>query len=140
MYPQRVDTANARPAGGPLNRLQIRQIGRALRWMREHRNLKQYQVARSAGVTRPMLSAYETGKQLPSLITLANILDALDAGLEELARALDMVSPVPHRKGQWLPHPGSLPPTLQEEGAFEAVEAALHRWLQLIRDRLTQPP
>ncbi len=67
-------------------------LGKALRWLREKRGLKQYEAAARATITKAMLSAYETGKQNPSLETLEKILTALDAGLADLAGALDLVN------------------------------------------------
>lgn len=67
-------------------------LGKALRWLREKQNKRQYQVAESAGITKAMLSAYETGKQKPSLETLEKILDALGLGLPELSVTLDLVN------------------------------------------------
>lgn len=63
-------------------------LDRALRWLREGRRIRQYQVAEAAGITKAMLSAYETGKQKPSLDTLDKILLALDSDLVELQNAL----------------------------------------------------
>jgi transcriptional regulator with XRE-family HTH domain len=67
-------------------------LGKALRWLREKRGLRQYEAAERAAITKAMLSAYETGKQNPSLDTLEKILGALDVGLADLARALDLVN------------------------------------------------
>lgn len=67
-------------------------LGKALRWLREKRGLRQYEVARAAGITKAMLSAYETGKQRPSLESLEKVLGALGADLADLARALDHVN------------------------------------------------
>jgi transcriptional regulator with XRE-family HTH domain len=63
-------------------------LGGALRRLRVHRDLKQYQTAAAAGITKAMLSAYETGKRRPSLKTLGRLLEALDADLGDLHRAL----------------------------------------------------
>ena len=54
-------------------------LGRSLRWLRDRQSKRQYQVAEGAGITKAMLSAYETGKQKPSLDTLEKILVALDS-------------------------------------------------------------
>ena len=35
-------------------------LGQALRWLRDRQGKKQYQVAEAAGITKGMLSAYET--------------------------------------------------------------------------------
>lgn len=67
-------------------------LGKALRWLREKEGRRQYEVALAAGVTKAMLSAYETGKQSPSLKSLEQILEALGSDLVELARALDHVN------------------------------------------------
>lgn len=73
-------------------------LGRALRWLREKEGRRQYETARAAGVTKAMLSAYETGKQSPSLLSLEKLLDALGVDLLALARALDHVNERPaHR-------------------------------------------
>lgn len=67
-------------------------LGKALRWLREKAGLRQYETAKTAGITKAMLSAYETGKQSPSLESLEKVLDALDADLVSLDRALDHVN------------------------------------------------
>jgi transcriptional regulator with XRE-family HTH domain len=63
-------------------------LGGALRRLRVHRDLKQFETAAAAGITKAMLSAYETGKRRPSLKTLGRLLEALDADLGDLHRAL----------------------------------------------------
>jgi transcriptional regulator with XRE-family HTH domain len=70
-------------------------LGRALRWLRDRQAKRQYQVADSAGITKAMLSAYETGKQKPSLETLEKILAALDGDLNDLHNALQIVNERP---------------------------------------------
>ena len=70
-------------------------LGRALRWLRDRQSKRQYQVADAAGITKAMLSAYETGKQKPSLDTLEKILEALEGDLNELHNALQIVNERP---------------------------------------------
>jgi len=65
-------------------------LDRALRWLREERRLRQYEIAEAAGITKAMLSAYETGKQKPSLETLEKLLTALKCDLVDLQHALDI--------------------------------------------------
>jgi transcriptional regulator with XRE-family HTH domain len=72
-------------------------LGRALRWLRDRQGKRQYQVAEAAGITKAMLSAYETGKQKPSLDTLEKILDALASDLNDLHNALQIVNDRPER-------------------------------------------
>jgi transcriptional regulator with XRE-family HTH domain len=70
-------------------------LGRALRWLRDRQGKRQYQVADAAGITKAMLSAYETGKQKPSLETLEKILVALDCDLNDLHNSLQIVNERP---------------------------------------------
>lgn len=63
-------------------------LGHALRWLRNRQGRRQMDVAEAAGITKAMLSAYETGKQLPTIPTLDKILVALGADLSELHDAL----------------------------------------------------
>ncbi|MES1245018.1 MAG: helix-turn-helix transcriptional regulator [Acidobacteriota bacterium] len=84
-------------------------LGRALRWLRDRQGKRQYQVADAAGITKAMLSAYETGKQKPSLDTLEKILDALDCNLNDLHNSLQIVNERPEairrtsgRDGGWM--------------------------------------
>ena len=72
-------------------------LGRSLRWLRDRQGKRQYQVADGAGITKAMLSAYETGKQKPSLDTLEKILDALACDLNDLHNALQIVNERPER-------------------------------------------
>ncbi|HYL04707.1 MAG TPA: helix-turn-helix transcriptional regulator [Thermoanaerobaculia bacterium] len=75
-------------------------LGQALRWLRERQARKQYQVASSAGITKGMLSAYETGRQRPSLETLDKLLETLGCDLNDLHNALQIVNGRPeHMKG-----------------------------------------
>jgi transcriptional regulator with XRE-family HTH domain len=77
-------------------------FGRALRWLRDRQGKRQYQIADAAGITKAMLSAYETGKQKPSLDTLEKILLALECDLNDLHNALQIVNERPEaiRRGQ----------------------------------------
>jgi transcriptional regulator with XRE-family HTH domain len=76
-------------------------LGQALRWLRSRQHRKQYEIAEAAGITKAMLSAYETAKQNPSIETLEKILDALHSDLSELHNAL-----VLHQGGR-PPEPGA---------------------------------
>lgn len=98
-------------------------LGKALRWLRARQDKRQYQVAEDAGVTKAMLSAYETGKQNPSLDTLEKILGGLDASLDDLHRALRVVN------GQDDPLRPSLPPVSSTFFADSDLESDLHRIL-----------
>jgi transcriptional regulator with XRE-family HTH domain len=70
-------------------------LGPALRWLRDRRGRKQYQIAGEAGITKGMLSAYETGRQRPSLETLDKILDTLGCDLHDLHNALQIINGQP---------------------------------------------
>ena len=65
-------------------------LGKALRWLRTRQDRKQYEIAEEAGITKAMLSAYETGKQNPSIETLEKILGALGVDLLEMHNALQV--------------------------------------------------
>jgi transcriptional regulator with XRE-family HTH domain len=67
-------------------------LGQALRWLRDRQNRKQYQVAEAAGITKGMLSAYETGRQRPSLETLDKLLSTLGCTLHDLHNAIEIVN------------------------------------------------
>jgi transcriptional regulator with XRE-family HTH domain len=137
-------------------------LGRALRWLRERQLKRQYQVAAGAGITKAMLSAYETGKQKPSLDTLEKILDALVCDLNDLHNALQIVNGRPPHlrdaasRGYWRP-PGEagveaagadlnlyeilgfdepLPP--QEERALSEMLSGFHKLLRYMHDRAAQ--
>jgi transcriptional regulator with XRE-family HTH domain len=71
-------------------------LGLTLRWLRCSRNRTQREMARSAGITRAMLSAYETGKQQPTLDTLGRLLVALGIDLDHLQEALEL-----HQGRRW---------------------------------------
>lgn len=68
-------------------------LGPALRLLRGRRHLKQMQVAAKAGITKAMLSSYETGSATPSLQSLTSILRALETDFRELQDALYAVGP-----------------------------------------------
>jgi transcriptional regulator with XRE-family HTH domain len=67
-------------------------LGQALRWLRDRLGKKQYQVAEAAGITKGMLSAYETGRQRPSLETLDKLLGTLGCTLHDLHNAIEIVN------------------------------------------------
>ena len=78
-------------------------LGQALRWLRDRQGKKQYQVAEAAGITKGMLSAYETGRQRPSLETLEKILDTLGCDLNDLHNAIQIINGRPEgikRRGE----------------------------------------
>ena len=68
-------------------------LGRALRLLRERLGKSQKEVAAAAGVTAPMLSAFERERTRPELKSLDRILaHGLGASLADLAWALDVVN------------------------------------------------
>jgi transcriptional regulator with XRE-family HTH domain len=139
-------------------------LGRALRWLRDRQGKRQYQVADAAGITKAMLSAYETGKQKPSLDTLEKILSALECDLNDLHNALQIVNERPEairrsggaREGAW---PGQretgrdgespnvynilginrpLPP--MEEQALSEMLRGFHKLVRYLHDSVAQRP
>ena len=83
-------------------------LGQALRWLRDRLGKKQYQVAEAAGITKGMLSAYETGRQRPSLETLEKLLGTLGCDLHDLHNAIQIVNgkPAAMRPGSRFGDPG----------------------------------
>lgn len=84
-------------------------LGRSLRWLRERQTKRQYQVAEAAGITKAMLSAYETGKQKPSLETLEKILAALGCDLNDLHNAVQIVNERPEAIRRPVPREAARP-------------------------------
>jgi transcriptional regulator with XRE-family HTH domain len=104
-------------------------LGQALRWLRERQTRKQYQVADLAGITKGMLSAYETGRQRPSLETLDKLLDTLGCDLNDLHNAIQIVNGRPEaiRKfaaGPDQPYPFRRPGSAAPDEVAEAPDAA----------------
>ena len=139
-------------------------LGRSLRWLRERQVKRQYQVAEGAGITKAMLSAYETGKQKPSLDTLEKILDALTCDLNDLHNALQIVNGRPERmrhagagRDHWRSaadkagESGSPQPDLyeilgageplpsQEEQAMSEMLGGFHKLLRYMHSRVPTP-
>jgi transcriptional regulator with XRE-family HTH domain len=64
------------------------QVGAALRRVRVQCRHQQYRVAKAAGISRGLLSAYERGRQRPSVATLTAVLTVLGCSAEEFGRHL----------------------------------------------------
>ena len=137
-------------------------LGQALRWLRDRQGKKQYQVADTAGITKGMLSAYETGRQRPSLETLEKILDTLGCDLNDLHNAIQIINGRPEkmkRRGEGVeedqpaPRPESgggrsevqrilgrrEPLPFEEERAFSEILDGFHRLLRYFHDRMDRP-
>jgi len=67
-----------------------RQVGGALRRVRVRRRQRQYRVAEAAGISRRLLTAYEHGKQRPSVAALAALLRVLGCSAEEYGQHLGL--------------------------------------------------
>jgi transcriptional regulator with XRE-family HTH domain len=98
-------------------------LGRALRWLRDRQGKRQYQVADAAGITKAMLSAYETGKQKPSLDTMEKILSALECDLNDLHNALQIVNERPEAIRRSTVQELSWPAPRREAGSRDGGEA-----------------
>lgn len=139
-------------------------LGQALRWLRDRQGKKQYQVAESAGITKGMLSAYETGRQRPSLETLEKILDTLGCDLNDLHNAIQIINGRPEqmrRRGEGVedegapgggsenPEPGSRndlqrilgrrePLPAEEEKALSEMLDGFHKFLRYLHNTISQ--
>jgi transcriptional regulator with XRE-family HTH domain len=133
-------------------------LGQALRWLRDRHNRKQYQVAEAAGITKGMLSAYETGRQKPSLETLDKLLGTLGCTLHDLHNAIEIVNgrpavgrtpilPSHSAIGRWsdrgfpdlysvLGHNNPLPPDL--ERAFAQLLDGFHQLVRYMHANLLE--
>ena len=74
-------------------------LGPALRLLRSRRHLKQTEVAEKSGLTKAMLSSYETGKATPSLASLDALLGAMETDFSEFQDALRAASGIPGSGG-----------------------------------------
>jgi transcriptional regulator with XRE-family HTH domain len=105
-------------------------LGQALRWLRDRQGKKQYQVADTAGITKGMLSAYETGRQRPSLETLEKILATLGCDLNDLHNAIQIINGRPEkmkRRGEGAELEGEPPPRPEGGGGRSEVQRVLNR-------------
>ena len=68
-------------------------LGQALRFLRAQRKRTQSAVARDANLTKAMLTSYETGRRVPSLLSLRAVLKALNCDFQGLQEALLLVLP-----------------------------------------------
>ena len=115
-------------------------LGQALRWLRERQEKKQYQVADSAGITKGMLSAYETGRQRPSLETLEKILGTLGCDLNDLHNAIQIIHGHPEgmrRRGEGVGEESAAEPSTTSAMAAEG--SALRSEVQRIVGRNLPP-
>lgn len=84
----------------------VQDLPKALLWLRLESRRKQHELAGAADVTQAMLCSYEKGARVPSLMSLARILDALNVGFADLERALRLV----HRESPGSGEPVTPPP------------------------------
>jgi transcriptional regulator with XRE-family HTH domain len=108
-------------------------LGQALRWLRDRQGKKQYQVADAAGITKGMLSAYETGRQRPSLETLEKVLETLGCDLNDLHNAIQIINGRPEkmkRRGEGVGDEEAAPAVEgRPQGMDEGGRSALQRIL-----------
>lgn len=139
-------------------------LGLALRWLRTRQQKRQYEVAAAAGITKAMLSAYETDKQRPTLETLEKLMRALEIDLRQLSEAIQLItiglpqgppivgdggsptapiSEVSDPGSSTGPKPHIFSPRSRlasEADALEELQAAFARWLQVIRAQVPADP
>jgi transcriptional regulator with XRE-family HTH domain len=99
-----------------------RQVGNALRRVRERRRWRQYQLAAAAGVTLPQLAAYERGSEQPGVASLAALLVALGCSVEEYGRHV----------GPW-GHPPRPPRLKTVSFSVRATQTQAARWARVAR-------
>ncbi len=69
-------------------------VPEALKLIRQGAGFRQTDVSERSGLTKAMLSSYETGKTLPNLGSLTAFLSAIDKDLSDFQEVLDMVRKV----------------------------------------------
>ncbi|MDY7093037.1 MAG: helix-turn-helix transcriptional regulator [Acidobacteriota bacterium] len=119
-------------------------LGKAIKWLREDAELRQNEVAGKAGITKAMISSYESGRSLPTVATLDKILGALGADLFALCNALELVNGrQPQRQPMAQPSSalealalGDMSPGEME--AFELIVGGFRRWLLHLRESASQ--
>jgi len=90
---------------------------KALRKVRQDSGLRQIDISNRSGLSKAMVSAYESGKALPSFPSLAAYLEALGKDLSDLQAAIYEVSGVPSN---------IVATILRERAVGRAVLQALH--------------
>ena len=103
-------------------------LGEALRRLRTDRNLLQEDVADRAGITRPMLSAYERGRVEPKFEGLLRILGAMGTTLSFLGTYMELVTRG-RRLGEIAPDSRIWP----EIDARVHLQAALDQWADALK-------
>lgn len=83
------------PGNGAID---LHHLGPAIRLLRRHRRLKQYEMARRAGITKAMASRYELGRGVPSVRNLVAMLHALRADFAHLQQAMRLTSTAAARR------------------------------------------
>jgi transcriptional regulator with XRE-family HTH domain len=72
--------------------VEIRLVCQALRRVRQATGLLQVDVAERSGLTRAMISAYELGRSVPSLVSLSAYLGAIGRNLGDLQDEVNRLS------------------------------------------------
>jgi transcriptional regulator with XRE-family HTH domain len=69
-------------------------VPEAMKLIRQGAGFRQTDVADRSGLTKAMLSSYETGKTLPNLTSLTSFLAAIGKDLSDFQEVIDMVRKV----------------------------------------------
>jgi|GEM_PF-447658 transcriptional regulator with XRE-family HTH domain len=88
------------------------EVGKALRFLRKRRGMTQKSVAGGAGISKNLLSNWETGATAPSLGSLEKVMGVLDVDLLELYNTMNLMTGRPFRetRPEALPIGGTHPP------------------------------
>lgn len=73
-------------------------VPEAMKLIRQGEGLRQTDVSERSGLTKAMLSAYETGKTLPTLVSLATFLTAIGKDFADFQEVLDLLRNVSPRR------------------------------------------
>lgn len=78
----------------------LRLIPQALKRVRQSAGLRQIDISKASGLSKPMVSICEGGKGLPSLPTLLIYLKAMGRDLADLQEALNELGGLPKRRSE----------------------------------------
>lgn len=74
----------------------IADIGKKVRSIRQQQNLKLHEVARSANISKSLLSKIENSRSVPSLPVLVSIIQALNMEFSTFFEGIEANSPIPY--------------------------------------------
>ena len=89
---------------------EVQEVARALRFLREHRQLTQVDCQRMSGITKQMIGSWERGERLPLMASLRRHFETLECDFRDLQEAIETLRAIEAiRQGTRLPECGHHP-------------------------------